>query len=243
MCGIGVHEDPGHEHEQSFATPRVFEGPAVDPIALAPVDEVTITTLVDNSWDALMASMGPAKRTPPGRLPKVATPNFDGGFTVPGLIAEHGFSALVTIRRGERTHTLLFDTGVSPDGMAANMERLGVDVTAIEGVVLSHGHFDHAGGFEGFARLRKRSGLPIVLHPLVWTRRRLALPGNPEWLLPTLSRRALEGEGFAVLERREPSLVLDGCALVTGEIDRTTEFERGFPFTRHCTARRGKQTR
>ncbi len=230
MCGQIEHEDPGHQHERCLASPRAFEGPPVDPIALMPVDEVTITTLVDNSYDALMGNMGPAKRMPLGRLPKVATPNFDVGFTVSGLVAEHGFSALVTIRRGERTHTLLFDTGVSPDGMATNMEHLGVDVAAIEGIVLSHGHFDHAGGFEGLARLRKRSGLPIVLHPLVWTRRRLALPGNPEWELPTLSRRAIEGEGFAVIERREPSLVLDGCALVTGEIDRTTEFERGFPF-------------
>ena len=58
----------------------------------------------------------------------------------PGLIAEHGFSALVTTRRGATAHTVLFDTGVSPDGMASNFERLGLDVAAIEVVVLSHGH-------------------------------------------------------------------------------------------------------
>ena len=38
-------------------------GTAVDPIALAPVDEITITTLVDNSYDALMGDTGPARRT------------------------------------------------------------------------------------------------------------------------------------------------------------------------------------
>jgi 7,8-dihydropterin-6-yl-methyl-4-(beta-D-ribofuranosyl)aminobenzene 5'-phosphate synthase len=47
--------------------------------------------------------------------------------------------------------------------------------------------------------------------------------------LPTLSKRALESEGFAVIERREPSLLTDGCVLITGEVDRTTEFERGMP--------------
>ena len=47
--------------------------------------------------------------------------------------------------------------------------------------------------------------------------------------LPTLSKRALETEGFAVIERREPSLLADGCVLITGEVDRTTEFERGMP--------------
>ena len=47
--------------------------------------------------------------------------------------------------------------------------------------------------------------------------------------LPTLSKRALESEGFAVIERREPSLLADGCVLITGEVDRTTEFEHGMP--------------
>ena len=45
-----------------------------------------------------------------------------------------------------------------------------------------------------------------------------------------LSRAALEGEGFEVIERRQPSLLLDGSVLITGEVDRTTEFEHGMPF-------------
>jgi 7,8-dihydropterin-6-yl-methyl-4-(beta-D-ribofuranosyl)aminobenzene 5'-phosphate synthase len=47
--------------------------------------------------------------------------------------------------------------------------------------------------------------------------------------MPTLSRASLAGEGFEVIERRVPSLLLDGCVLITGEVDRTTEFERGMP--------------
>jgi 7,8-dihydropterin-6-yl-methyl-4-(beta-D-ribofuranosyl)aminobenzene 5'-phosphate synthase len=47
---------------------------------------------------------------------------------------------------------VLFDTGISPDGMATNFERLGLDAAAIEVVVLSHGHLDHDGGFPGLAR-------------------------------------------------------------------------------------------
>ena len=68
----------------------------------------------------------------------------------------------------------------------------------------------------------------MVVHPLVWTRRRLALPGSiDEW--PTLSKRALTGEGFEVIERRQPSLLLEKSVLITGEVDRTTEFEHGMP--------------
>jgi 7,8-dihydropterin-6-yl-methyl-4-(beta-D-ribofuranosyl)aminobenzene 5'-phosphate synthase len=40
---------------------------------------------------------------------------------------------------------------------------------------------------------------------------------------------ALEREGLAVIERREPSLLVDRCVLITGEVDRTTEFEHGMP--------------
>jgi 7,8-dihydropterin-6-yl-methyl-4-(beta-D-ribofuranosyl)aminobenzene 5'-phosphate synthase len=71
--------------------------------------------------------------------------------------------------------------------------------------------------------------MPMVVHPLVWTRRRMALPGRgpEEW--PTLSKRALTGEGFEVIERRQPSLLLNGSVLITGEIDRTTDFEHGMP--------------
>jgi 7,8-dihydropterin-6-yl-methyl-4-(beta-D-ribofuranosyl)aminobenzene 5'-phosphate synthase len=239
MCSDDSH---GHAHDSgagvSAAMPRPVEGDAVDPIALEPVDEVIITTLVDNSYDGLMVDMGPAKRKPMGRTPSVPAALFEEGATVPGMLAEHGFSALVSVRRGERTHTLLFDTGVSPGGMAENMERLDVDAAAIETVVLSHGHFDHAGGFEGLARLRGRAGVPLTVHPLVWTHRRVALPGRDPWDLPTLRRSSLEAEGFEVIERRQPSLLLDGSVLITGEVDRTTDFEQGMPF--HEAQRNGR---
>ena len=201
----------------------------MDPIALEPVDEVVITTLVDNSYDALMADVGPARRARNATIPKVDAPQFVDGQTHTGLVAEHGFSALVTTRRGDTSHTVLFDTGVSPTGMATNFSRLGLDAGDIEVVVLSHGHFDHAGGLSGLAKLRGRSGLPLAVHPLVWTKRRFALPDQPAWELPTLSRSALEAEGLEVIERRQPSLLLDGSVLITGEVDRTTDFERGMP--------------
>jgi 7,8-dihydropterin-6-yl-methyl-4-(beta-D-ribofuranosyl)aminobenzene 5'-phosphate synthase len=222
-------DDAGTHAEALAATPRGAAGTAVDPIALAPVDQITITTLVDNSYDALMGDTGPARRVGMGRAPAVAAAQFEDGQTSPGLVAEHGFSALVTTRRGDRAHTLLFDTGVSPDGMATNFERIGLDASAIEAVVLSHGHADHDGGFPGLIRLRGRSGLPLTVHPLAFSRRRFALLGASPMELPTLSRSALEAEGFEVIERRQPSLLLDGSVLITGEVDRTTEFEHGMP--------------
>jgi 7,8-dihydropterin-6-yl-methyl-4-(beta-D-ribofuranosyl)aminobenzene 5'-phosphate synthase len=224
-------DDHGHDHhEAEHSAPRSVEGAAVDPIALEPVDEVVVTMLVDNSYDGLLPDHGPAIRNGLIKSPDVTSTIMADGATKTGLVAEHGFSALVSTRRGDHTHTLLFDTGISPDGMADNMERLGIDAADIEVVVLSHGHFDHAGGLEGLTRLRRRAGLPIVVHPLVWSQRRLAIPEMPAVELPTVSQRSLEDEGFEVIERRQRSLLLDGSVLITGEVDRTTDFENGMPF-------------
>jgi hypothetical protein len=60
---------------------------------------------------------------------------------------------------------------------------------------------------------RGTRSLPMVVQPMIWTRRRLAVPGREPDELPTLSKRALEGEGFAVIERREPSLLADGSVV------------------------------
>jgi 7,8-dihydropterin-6-yl-methyl-4-(beta-D-ribofuranosyl)aminobenzene 5'-phosphate synthase len=222
MCG-----DHEHSAGAAWSAPRAAEGLAVDPVALPEVDEVVVTVLVDNTFDALLAPAKGVTRAPMG-TGRVAAWQFAGGEAGAGLRAEHGFSALVTVRRGDTSGTLLFDTGASPDGLAVNAERLGIDVGAVQGVVLSHGHFDHAGGFDGLARLRGRSGLPLTVHPAVWTRRRLQLPGDRVLEMPTLSRGALEREGFEVIERRQPSLLAGGI-LITGEVDRVTEFEHGMP--------------
>ncbi|MFD0855692.1 MBL fold metallo-hydrolase, partial [Actinomadura adrarensis] len=208
--------------------PRPAPGAAVDPIALDPVDEVEIVTLVDNVYDALLPGDERIRRAP-STSGVVTAPQFQEGKTPTWMMAEHGFSALVTVRKAGHSTTLLFDTGLSPDAMVTNADRLGIDLGDIHSVVLSHGHFDHAGGLSGLAGKRGVRSLPMVLHPLVWTKRRLAPPNQPTEELPTLSKRALEGEGYEVIERRQPSVLLDGSVLITGEVDRTTDFERGMP--------------
>ena len=56
-------------------------------------------------------------------------------------MGEHGFSALIETPFGR----WLFDTG---QGLALphNVEKLGIDLTQMEGIILSHGHYDHTGG-------------------------------------------------------------------------------------------------
>jgi hypothetical protein len=73
-----------------------------------------------------------------------------------------------------------------------------------------------------------RTHLPVMIHPEFWNRRRVRFPGIEPAELPSTSRAALHEMGFSIVEEREPSFLLDGAMLITGEVDRTTAFETGF---------------
>jgi 7,8-dihydropterin-6-yl-methyl-4-(beta-D-ribofuranosyl)aminobenzene 5'-phosphate synthase len=200
-------------------------------VPLEPVRRVHLTTLVDNAVDVLAPDVGPARRRGLQGWPRGSQPLHQLDPAVDGPVGEHGFSVLVDVECADgREHRLLYDTGVSPDGMVENMRRLGVVPDSIEAVVCSHGHFDHTTGLDGLRRaLGGVAKLPVVVHPEFWTRRRVALPGRDPWELPSTSRSGLEGVGFEVVERPGPSFLFARSVLVTGEVARTTDFERGMP--------------
>jgi 7,8-dihydropterin-6-yl-methyl-4-(beta-D-ribofuranosyl)aminobenzene 5'-phosphate synthase len=198
------------------------------PITLEPVDSVEIVCLMDNVTDVFMPDQGPARRPGPSRLYRPAS-LMAGGETADVLVAEHGYSVLVTVTRGPAVHRVLFDAGTSPDGVTENMRRLGIDPGSIEAIVCSHGHFDHTTGIDGFIRAVGRASMPVLIHPHFWRRRRLRLPGIEPYEIPSVSKQALEGAGFELIEQAQPSFLLGGCVLVTGEVARTTGYEPGFP--------------
>ena len=145
------------------------------------------------------------------------------------LVAEHGFSALVSVERGGDRSTVLYDAGLTPDAVARNLDVLQVPVGDLRAIVISHGHADHHGGLEGLIRRRGRSRLPLLIHPDAWRERRIAFPSGGELRLPPPSRHDLEAEALDVVEERAHSLLLDGAVLVSGQVERVTEFEGGFP--------------
>jgi 7,8-dihydropterin-6-yl-methyl-4-(beta-D-ribofuranosyl)aminobenzene 5'-phosphate synthase len=82
---------------------------------------------------------------------------YDNTAARPDCRADWGFACLV-----EGTEkTILFDTGTKADVFAANVGALGVDLSRVDALVISHPHGDHTGGIP--VALKARSGLPVFL--------------------------------------------------------------------------------
>jgi 7,8-dihydropterin-6-yl-methyl-4-(beta-D-ribofuranosyl)aminobenzene 5'-phosphate synthase len=218
--------DPG---PPPLLPPVLHEVAIAEVIALEPVDSVEITSVMDNVTDVFMPDQGPARRAGRGSLPVRSCPAMVEGNVPEALLAEHGFSMMITVRKGGNSHRLLFDAGTSPDGVVENMRRLDIDPGSFEAIVCSHGHFDHTTGLDGLMRALGRANMPVLIHPHFWRRRRVILPGAEPQEIPTTSRRALAETGFDVIEGAQPSFLLDGSVLVTGEVPRVTGYEPGFP--------------
>ncbi len=188
-------------------------------ITLLPVDVADVTILVDNSLDILLPSDEVAHRAP----------MYYDWSDREQLIAEHGYSLLLTVVREGRSESVLYDAGLGRRTVLHNMDVLEVKATDLRTIILSHGHADHHGGLEGMFQRIGRPRMPLVLHPDVWRERRIVFPSGQEVSMPPPSHADLDREGVEIIEERSPTLLLDGMVLVTGQVDRVTDFEKGFP--------------
>lgn len=188
-------------------------------VQLKEVEKVEILTLQDNFIDIAVHD-GTA-------IVQRAAPEDASGNRV-SILAEHGFSAVVSLTAEGKTRKLLFDFGFSEKGALQNARILGVDMADIEAMVLSHGHMDHHGGMQAFIEGIGRKGLELVLHPAAFRRLRyLKLSDERRLRLPSPDRDRLEKAGVRVVPSRTPQSLLDGALLFLGEIPRRTEFEKG----------------
>jgi len=198
--------------------------------ALLAVDRLEILILVDNSTD-MLSSVKPSSESELSR-------HFKRGMRLIGgrclCCAAHGFACLVTAWRNGASHSVLFDTGPEPDVLLRNVERLGVELASIEAIVLSHGHFDHVGALtEALDAIRARNGaidVPVYVHPGMFRTRAQQMPDGTMLVIEDVpDTKTMQAHGAHVVETAREATLLDGMFHVSGEIARTTAFERGLP--------------
>lgn len=139
----------------------------------------------------------------------------------PGLLAEHGVAFFIEADG----HCLLFDTG---QGLALkhNAEQLDIRMESVDAIILSHGHYDHAGGLVD--ALEMTGPAELYLHPQALTAkfnrngREISAPVTDEVKLASIARGCTYTQG--------PTEIIPGIH-VTGEIPRIHEIEdTGGPF-------------
>jgi 7,8-dihydropterin-6-yl-methyl-4-(beta-D-ribofuranosyl)aminobenzene 5'-phosphate synthase len=189
------------------------------------VDKIEILTLQDNYIE--MTAMDN------NAVVTRAMPIKDGEIRS-SILAEHGFSAIVKTTMGDKTKTMLFDFGFSENGAAQNAATLGVNMTEVEAVALSHGHSDHTGGMEKLTAMIGKRDIPFVVHPSVFVSPRYLKFGEDFKInFPKLTREMVKKAGLSVVESDKPYPLLDNTVLFLGEVPKQTDFEKGWPIV-HC---------
>jgi len=135
------------------------------------------------------------------------------------LIGEHGFSVL--IERGDKKY--LFDTG---QGMSLphNVEVLNKNLTGLNKIIISHGHYDHTGGLKW--AIQQAGELEVVAHPAIFTRHMSFDPvkstGPPRYIGCPYTQEELEKSGASFNFIDHTDKIAPGIWFITG-IDRKPE--------------------
>ncbi len=195
------------------------------------VDRLDILVLVDNVTDSLSSTPSNVIPEWTGLLTSGRMRIVSGGAI---CCAHHGLSLLITAHLGANKRTLLFDAGPEGATFQRNAGILGVDFGAIDAVVLSHGHWDHAGGLvtaiESIAGHRGKGEVPCYVHPGMFAQRATQRPTGEMAVHEPVPDPALLAEaGAKVINTHEPQALCGGAFYLSGEIPRRTRYELGLP--------------
>jgi 7,8-dihydropterin-6-yl-methyl-4-(beta-D-ribofuranosyl)aminobenzene 5'-phosphate synthase len=201
---------------EGVATPRI-EAPVVD--------SLSIQVVTDGNHDIFISGA----QVPGIRIERVR--GFRGPQERRALRSEWGLSLYLTSQQGSETRRYLLDFGYTPEVLNNNLELLGLDVPAVDALILSHGHLDHFGGLEGFLaqhRAAMREDLRLYLGGEDAFCYRHAPAGNGAFAsFGVLDRRMLAAAKVRPVLSEEP-LVIEGQAFTTGIVPRTS-IERVLP--------------
>jgi 7,8-dihydropterin-6-yl-methyl-4-(beta-D-ribofuranosyl)aminobenzene 5'-phosphate synthase len=138
-----------------------------------------------------------------------------------GYVGEYGLSLFIEAD-GKR---ILFDTGLSFSAYH-NAQLMGIDLTKVDCIVLSHGHLDHTGGL---AEILRRIGkeTEVIAHPDVFEARYTLREGQTQekFIGMPCSKEELENRGAIFTLSKEPVFITPHI-ITTGEVPMLTEYEK-----------------
>lgn len=160
-----------------------------------------------------------------------------------GLIGEHGLSFYIEYGGGR----YLLDAGEC-GAVLYNAGKLGVDLAGVEKAVLSHGHYDHADGFNAFFAVNRTAPVyarPRITDPEIWAekeyiginmgmfcrhKKRFDLAEGPRDLAPGLYLipDRVKHEQSLVAETAKGLVVFNSCCHA-GVVDILTQLREQFP--------------
>ena len=191
--------------------------PAMNPFKAPVVDQLSVRVVVDSRYERFLpkASHRCVGIEHVGRVP---------GRQMTTLAAEWGLSLhLCSVQDGARAHYLL-DFGYTPEILNRNFDLLDIDATAINGLILSHGHRDHFGGLDGFVmqhRSRMRDDLALYVGGETVFREKWIKEKDSEPLpWGAIDRVSLRAQNVATVCCSAP-LALEG-AFTSGYIERSS---------------------
>jgi 7,8-dihydropterin-6-yl-methyl-4-(beta-D-ribofuranosyl)aminobenzene 5'-phosphate synthase len=144
---------------------------------------------------------------------------YDNFVKTPGLTADWGYAILID----GLEKRVLFDTGAKPDVFAGNVEKMGLDLSRVDLLALSHQHTDHTGGIPAFATMRR--DIPVLMPQRVTDAFRAQMEasglrpvvaGAPAMICPHLYTSGQFDhaipEQALVLDTRQGLVVMTGCS-------------------------------
>jgi 7,8-dihydropterin-6-yl-methyl-4-(beta-D-ribofuranosyl)aminobenzene 5'-phosphate synthase len=194
------------------------------PIQTPVVDKLAVRVLIDGSFDAFFrpskvngVSVEPAPR---GRDYRRSLHN------------QWGLSLFLESQRAGEQRNVMLDFGYTPEALLNNIELTGVDPSKLDALVVSHGHFDHFGGLQGFLK-KYRDVLPADVKLYAGGEDNFChrYSGTPGQLTDfgALDRRELVAQKVSVVLAETPTVVA-GHAFTTGKIKRAS-IEKVLPNT------------
>lgn len=136
---------------------------------------------------------------------------------IPGFQGEYGFAALITVDDKK----FLFDTGLG-DALMKNAAMAGIDLTQINELIISHGHFDHTGAIIAFMETAEKK--KIYSHSNIFVPRYVVAGDFKKDIGIQFKAKEIEDHNAELIFTDDFTEIYPGVFL-TGAIPRNTSYE------------------